>query len=197
MCIVIIIGSDAIYLFSASQHIVIAPSVVLVVTVKHTAVICDFHGMHIVVVHIVGIILKGPCRMIVGDEEAHISSFFHHLAYAFSAVAAFKIGFDFIKEHHISVLGAFSENIFAPVPAWAQVHCRVKRNITNVRSLLFAQPVRIVFVTGIQLYPVHRDKFIVSQLVVGYEHIVIRKGNDAVAVRHIKLLNLRRSFVTV
>ena len=175
--VVVVVGRYAEYAFAGAEHIVVNSGVVVVVTFGDTAVVHYLHRVHAFVFYILPVIFKRPRRVVVGYEISGVARVLYHQIYVFGCVPTDEVGFCFVKFHFVFVFRRAAEQIRASVPVRLRHIVLFYCDITKVARS------EIVRIRRFRFKTVQSEEFIVRQLVVSDEYIVIRIGDDRIAVR--------------
>ena len=192
--VVIVVCTDAIKSLARAEHIVVDSGVVILIAVLDTASVEHFKGVHALVLHIVGVVLKRPGGVIVGHEKALFPARSYHIVDALGRKHT-----DVLPVFVLSYLGYMIARV-APhvffVPAGLSQVILLKCDEADMTALLVSVLIYLLFVYR-RLKAVEGEKAIVIKLGVRNHNLMLRISNYRKAELFIYILYLGGSSPTV
>ena len=110
--------------------------------------------------------------MVIGNEEARISTDIHNFGNALACVCALKIGLTFVKYNLISVVNRISEKVFRSVPHRLNggfgINCD-KANMAGLYNVMLGESLLVY----LHLEAVKSEEVLVVKLIMVKEYIVV------------------------
>ena len=161
--VVVVVRADAEYLVSAAKNIVVNSGVVVVVSNCITTAVEHLKGVHSLITHIVGVILKRPGGVVVGNEKSLVSALCHHIADTLCTKAANVVGLVFVDSDLGLVRQGVTPHVSLSVPAGLNDVVGIDRDKAHVATLFVAERVCLGLV-DLCLKAVEREEALVVKL---------------------------------
>ena len=192
--VVIVVSADAVKSLARAEHIVVNSRIVVLVAVLDTASVEHFKGVHALVLHIVGVVLKRPGGVIVGHEKALFPACSYHIVDALGRKHT-DVLLVFVLSYLGYMIARVAPHVFF-VPAGLSYVILLKCDEADMTALLVSVLIYLLFVYR-RLKAVEGEEVLVVKLGVRHHNLMLCVSDDRKSKLFIYLLYLGRSSPTV